>query len=211
MKHLLTLLCFSFFLSPSFAQNCLPSDKPDVLFRDIDGDGIDGDKNNAIFVDVLTGNDNQAGTMAQPVYTITKGIELAALAGKDVYVAKGIYVVSAAIQLVSGVNVYGGFSGQPLWSRSNADTTIIQGISTAVLAENIATETHFEFFTVNVSAGSGPGQSAYGIRVVGGTATTVIRFNTINAGAGSDGAAGGNGVDGLPSGSNSMSTHFVNS
>src|SRR5690606_27162794 len=52
------------------------TDDPDDDFEDENCDGIDGDLTKAVFVSP-SGSDSSAGSMAQPVRSIAKGIELA--------------------------------------------------------------------------------------------------------------------------------------
>ncbi len=196
MKKLYTLLISFSILQTSYPQSCLPADKPDNLYQDINGDGIDGTRTNAIFVDGTLGNDNNTGTPIQPVKTIAKGIQLAASAGKDVYVSKGTYNINTAIQLSSGVSIYGQFSGSPLWSRSASDSTVIQGPATVILAENITSPTYVEGFIIRAASTTAAGESSYAIRVNDCSGNVVIRFNKLVPGSGANGTSGGAGIAG---------------
>ena len=194
MKKIYIALFLSFFLlNGIFSQNCPPTDVPDVLFQDVNGDGIDGDITHAIFV-AVTGNDTYPGTMAQPVKTIQKGIQLATLYGKDVYVSRGTYVLTSTLQMVSGVSIYGMYNSTNNWSRSNADTTIISGVQTAVLSENILTDTHIEGFEIRSANTTVAGESSYAIRINGGSAKTIVRFNNLKPGSAGNGTIGTNGI-----------------
>jgi len=193
MKKICIALFFSFFLLQlNFSQNCPPVDLPDMLFQDVNDDGIDGDITHAIFVAVL-GNDTNPGTMLLPVQTIEKGILLASAAGKNVYVSRGTYVLTSSLQIASGVSLYGMFNSADNWSRSASDTTIISGVQTAVLAANISNETHIEGFEIRSANATNAGESSYAVRIYGGGAKTILRFNTLKPGAAGNGTTGTNG------------------
>lgn len=86
-------------------------DQPDDSFVDTNCDGVDGDKENAVWVSVDEGDDGDEGTFSEPVKTLAKAIELAAVLEDDeraVYVVTGTY--DEDIVLSDDVNLYGGFS-----------------------------------------------------------------------------------------------------
>src|SRR3954453_332199 len=58
-------------------------DKPDFTFEDTNCDGIDGDVNQAIFVDGGGGLDTRSGTKDFPKKTISNAIVAAKAAGED--------------------------------------------------------------------------------------------------------------------------------
>ncbi len=194
------------FFSPHllYSQSCPPVDVPDSLYQDTNFDGIDGDTSHAIFVSVNAGSDSNAGTMEAPVASITRGIQLAQIAGKDVYVAGGVYKLNSTLTLASGVSLYGQYSGPPSWSRAASNNTIITGATPALVAVNITAETHIEGFTIRANAPVGSGLSAYGIRIVGGSGVVVVRYDSISVTAGGDGATGNGGVGGLSGGSGGL-------
>jgi hypothetical protein len=169
---------------------CTPpstSDTPDDGFVDSNCDGIDGDVNHAIFVDVVSGNDGNLGTMKAPVKTISWGQTLASHQGKDVYVSKGTYL---PVTLVAGVNLYGGYDAASNWQRASGNVTTITGGSPAIDASGITSATTVALFTVvgsNAPSGT-PGASSYGVRVVSSTGLVTLHQLTITAGNGSDGA-----------------------
>jgi hypothetical protein len=177
-------------------------DVPDNAFVDSNEDGIDGTITNAVFV-APSGNDANSGLITAPVATLSRGITLAAAAGKDVYVAAGTYTLSSSLQLASGVSVYGQYDGPPFWRRGAANITTLAGPATAVLAANLSSETHLEGFTIQAAAATTAGASSYGVRVVNSAGPVVLRYNRIVAGngaAGSPGTDGANGAGGGPGG-----------
>jgi hypothetical protein len=192
-------------LTGFFRLLCNPvnPDVPDNAFFDSNCDGIDGDPSRAVFVaSPPFGSDASPGTMLQPVATLEKGIQLAGAATpvKDVYAARGTYNSSGPLLLVSGVSLYGQYDGTTNWARAATNITTIEGDVTAILAQNLAAETHVEGFSVTSANATGPGLSSYGVRVVGGSGELVLRYNSIAAGAGAGGIAGAFGNDGTGGG-----------
>ena len=173
-------------------------DKPDLKFVDSNCDGIDGTAAKAIFVSPL-GDDAAAGTMAQPKRTIAAAV--AAAQGKDVYATFGIY--TEALNIVSGVSVYGGYDVS--WKRSLAQATRITGATTAsgdtvgAVAVNIAAPTTLQLVTLAPSAPTSSGRSSYGLRGIGSRGL-LIEHVSILAAPGAPGAGGSNGVSGKSGG-----------
>jgi len=145
------------------------------------------------------GDDSYTGSSLLPVATLSKAIQLAAAASprKPVHVAAGAYTISTTLSLASGVHVYGQFSGPPDWQRDAQYETIISGPATAVLAQDIAEETHLEGFTIRSADAAGLGQSSYALRIVDSAGPVVVRFNTILPGHGAAGLGGFPGISGL--------------
>ena len=99
---------------------CVPSaiDDPDDNFTDSNCDGIDGDKNKAIFV-ATTGSDTADGSLGTPVATLGKAMALAIANSKDVYACAGDYTENIAINAV-GLRVYGGYDCKHNWVRNSS-------------------------------------------------------------------------------------------
>ena len=172
------------------------TDVPDLRLLDSNCDGIDGDVNHAIFVSPR-GNDSAAGTMKQPLLTLSAAIAAARAAGKDVYAALGTY--NESITLQDGVNLYGGYddSTPARWGRGLSNVSSILGTTTtAVLANNLAGSVEIQLFEIRSVTGTSSGASSYGVRIVNSaaTATVTLRGDTITA---SDGVAGTSGSDGI--------------
>lgn len=120
---------------------CSPSageDRPDDAtvagynwqMKDTNCDGIDGDIARALFVDGFTGNDNNAGTRAAPLKTVTAALSMLGSSSStldQVYVSEGTYV--EAITLVSGVSIYGGFKASDGWKRSPSNIATLRSTS----------------------------------------------------------------------------------
>ncbi len=172
-------------------------DEPDDAFADTNGDGIDGDVTKAIFV-ATAGDDLFAGTRAQPVRTLAEGVRRAALAGKQVYVAAGVYT-SDTLVVSNGVSVYGGYNAAD-WSRSDANSVLLTvANATAVHASNIVTGTTLDHLTLQGADAVIPGMSAYGVVAID-SAGLIIRRCSIRAGHGGSGVSGVAGVVGADGG-----------
>lgn len=181
----------------------LTADVPDPNYLDTNGDGIDGDIAKAIFVaPPPLGNDSQPGSMNQPVATLAKGVELASRysPSKDVYVSKGTYVLSATLQLATGVSIYGQYDAAAGWQRTASNETAVRGPSTAIRAAGLDRETHLEGLRIIAASASAVGESSYAIRGLNLTGRLFVRYNVIEAGAGAPGSAGSPGVSGQPGG-----------
>jgi hypothetical protein len=172
-------------------------DRPDLAFADTNCDGIDGNAVKAVFVSTVDGNDAGTGTKNNPLKTITAGINAAAPAGKDVYVAGGTY--SGPVNLADDVSVYGGYELGFL-NRSADEVTTINGVNgpaaiavgdTGVVLQMLALHGTRDF----------EGNS-YGFRAVPeGTTASQVLLEKVDvtaeaAGAPRNGASGGTGATG---------------
>jgi hypothetical protein len=181
---------------------CAPpstTDLPDDNFTDDNCDGIDGDAANAIFVDVLSGNDNFPGTRQQPVVSLTRAMALAG-STKQILVSKGDY---PPLTLVAGAHIYGGYDASNNWQRSAANIVRITGANPAVDGTNLNQETRLELVTVVSSDATGIGQSSYGVRITGSSGPVILHAVTAHAGnatGGTDGTSNGNGGSGSKGG-----------
>src|SRR2546430_585871 len=176
-------------------------DTPDDAFVDSNGDGIDGDVARAIFV-ATSGNDSFPGTMAQPVRTIAEGVRRGTAAGKDVYVAAGVYN-SDTLSLSNSVSIYGGYSPTD-WSRNDAFTVYVAVTNaTAINANNLTNRTTLDHLTISAGNAAGAAASAYGVFALNSPGL-VIRHCSIQAGNGGTGFAGASGLDGSNGGNGGM-------
>ena len=174
------------------------TDHPDHDFVDANCDGIDGDIAKSIFVaPPPLGVDTNAGTMAAPVATIAKGIQLATPQKYDVLVAFGTY--NETVTMVAGVSVYGGYDSSDGWKRYHytpVAATFVQGGVTAVKFQAIAEQTELQLVAVLSTKPVTSGASSIGISVVGSTGPILLTDCVVVAGNGADGTNGGNGTTG---------------
>ncbi|MBI5528785.1 MAG: choice-of-anchor D domain-containing protein [Deltaproteobacteria bacterium] len=168
------------------------ADDPDGAFTDTNCDGIDGDAAHAIFV-APDGDDNNTGTIAAPVKTIAKGIELAAAQDPRwaVYVSAGAY--AEGVTMVSGVSLFGGYSRADGWKRSATNFTQIVGGTTAVQATLLFAPTILDQLMIS-STNASAGANSIGIYVNAAAANLTINACNISAGKGGSGADGSNGA-----------------
>jgi len=166
----------------------------DPGFVDENCDGIDGTVADAIFVDVASGNDNNAGTIDKPKKTIQAGVNTAGAASppKSVYISKGTY--TEHVSLVNGVSIYGGYDASNQWQRSVANITMIASqITAGVDAFNLASSFTIQFVSITSEDASGTttgggGNSSYGIRLVNNSGGATVQGCTVAAGAGATGS-----------------------
>ena len=176
-------------------------DEPDGV--DQNCDGIDGEVTNGIFV-TKTGADGNPGTLALPVATLTKALELAALQSKrDVYTGGGVY--GGSIDLVAGVSVYGGYgpgftSRDPvLYQSAIAAVAPSQGPAWAVRCLGIqgaGAPTRLDGMTVLAANAKQPGQSSYGVLAIGCDARLQVTYCLVLGGDGATGVQGASGANG---------------
>lgn len=185
-----------------------------VTHQDTNCDGIDGDIERALFVDQSSGNDNNPGTMSQPLQTINAALaEITSLSGKDqIYVSRGTY--NESILLIEGVSIYGGYDASQNWKRSAAYEVTIRNTSpdsttndvVGLYGEDIGTDGVTELQNVRVVAGSATsrqpgtpnGASSIGLHCTNCPGLTV-RGSIIEAQNGYDGRDGDAGSQQYPS------------
>jgi len=183
----------------------LAEDEPDPQFFDSNCDGIDGNKEGAIFV-AAYGFDENPGTRGKPVRSLQKAVELAVAEGKDVYVNEGLY--DGPLVMAEGVDVYGGYGFN--WARDdrsaavivgvyNADDLAYYGASPAVIAENITTTpTTLSHVEIEAPPAVVTGSNAIAVYVSDAPLFTLAHsfIKSANGAPGHNGTASGAGSDG---------------
>jgi hypothetical protein len=180
-----------------------PTDEPDGV--DQNCDGIDGDVEQGVFV-AKTGSDNNPGTRALPMLTISAGLARAVADGKrDVYVASGVY--TGTVTMVSGVSLYGGY-GENFAVRDPVNyQSVIVGTSApgqlaaAVICDGITAVpgqpvSRVDGMTIFGPAAVGSGSSSYGVYASGCDSGFQLTYNTVIGGEGANGASGEGGENG---------------
>lgn len=154
-----------------------------------------------IFVS-LAGSSDGEGTRAAPLSSIGAGIAKAKQEGKRVYVCKGTY--AEAIELKSGVSVFGGYACTTKWERKDGEYSRVEApTSPAVRAKDVTDATTFSGFDVVAPDGTAADASSIGL-VADNAGKLIVAASKITAGKGADGAAGvepaapaaGSGIDG---------------
>ena len=190
-------------------QECDPmdgaedEDLPDIEGVDSNCDGGDGDKTLAIFVDVVSGDDDIGnGTADNPLQSIGAGADLAlATNKKQIYVSKGTY--PEPFYVVEGLSFYGAFDASQGWTRSAFNATIA-GVGNPVLECEGVSDVVVDGFKFYGDDAAGSEESAYAAFFTSCSAI-VLANCTIEGGdagdgvggiSGQPGAAGGSGWDG---------------
>ncbi|MEI7893550.1 MAG: hypothetical protein WCI05_10685, partial [Myxococcales bacterium] len=170
-------------------------DPIDPEFLDENCDGSDGVLHKCIFV-AADGDDANDGARLAPMKTIAQGITKAGAQSKSLCLAAETF--SGTVAMIGGVSVYGGFNEKAPFAfhREKGAETILTNAGTVVAASAINTETHLEGVSLRARTPTQAGEGAYGVRLSGGTAPFVVRYNVIAVGDGQAGTAGTKGDDG---------------
>ncbi|MCC7385518.1 MAG: choice-of-anchor D domain-containing protein [Deltaproteobacteria bacterium] len=180
-------------------------DVPDDAFVDRNCDGIDGDRNVAIFVSPL-GSDANSGRWGSPVRTIARGITVAQAAGlSTVLIAAGFY--AGPLDVADGISLHGGYD-PTTWARSFANNSAIQGGAIGpsvfgVRAQNLARSTVLDALVITAGDNLTSGGSVYGVYANNTGSNLSLRNLRITTGRGGTGASGSGGAAGSP-GSNGL-------
>ena len=183
-------------------------DRPDHLFRDTNCDGIDGDPGQAAFVSP-TGDDTNPGTREAPWRTLAYAMTTVSESRlvDAIYVAEGRYLGEplegggfAPIELVDGVNIYGGYESGT-WRRSSGNVTRFGGASPAAIVRDFSIPTELAQIGFEGAAGTtmlnGSGGASIGLMIVD-SEDLLLTGITAFGGTGGRGATGEAGRDGLP-------------
>lgn len=136
----------------------------------------------------LAGSSDGEGTRAAPLSSIGAGIAKAKQEGKRVYVCKGTY--TEAIELKSGVSVFGGYACTTKWERKDGEYSRVEApTSPAVRAKDVTDATTFSGFDVVAPGGKAADASSIGL-IADNAGKLVVAASKITAGKGADGAAG---------------------
>lgn len=179
-----------------------PDPYPSALYEDTNCDGVDGRKDQSIFVNVIGSDVYGDGTLLKPFATVQKGIDVAAadLTRKHVLIAEGVY--TERITLKKGVSLHGGYSGNFLQRGAMRITEIQSPTSPAIQATGDVGIVVVEGLAIDApDAAPDKPKSSVGVGVLNVNApqSLTLRGLKITAGRGangSPGAAGAKGEDG---------------
>ncbi len=180
--------------------SCTPAsdeDPIDAAQADDNCDGSDGVVADCVFVSASLGDDSASGDRLDPVATIAQGIAVAETSGRSAVCVSG-EDYPEAVAMVSGVSLFGGFDQLDpdfAFRRKPASLTTIHASGTVVIAEAIEAETVIAGLTILAETPTGPGESTYGVRLVGGEGLLRVYLNNITA---ASATGGSNGTSGLP-------------
>ncbi len=157
-----------------------------------------------IHVDGVNGTDDAAcGVEGTPCASINYGIGRASTEGfSDVRIMASTNY-QEIIDVVAGVNLWGGFDAQ--WAASGL-TTITGGLAGngefyTVKADAIILPTLLSDLEIIAPDATAPGKSSYGVHIINSTGLMLQRV-TVQGGTGANGTAGTNGTDAIVSGLN---------
>jgi hypothetical protein len=167
-----------------------PNDDPCVI-----------DERYGVFVSPL-GADTSTGTRAAPVLTIGRGMDLAKIAGKRVYVCAGSFLEQLVVGASrDGVNVYGGLDcGTWTYNTANRVTLAPAHTGYALMLDTLVRGATFEDVEFDAQRANlaNAGESSVAV-FVSGSANVAFHRVVMAAGNATDGAAGaGAGSDGGP-------------
>ncbi len=170
-------------------------DPIDPGLADDNCDGGDGLVEQCVYVSASFGDDSSSGTRQEPKKTIAGGIAAAVTNGVPAVCVSG-EIYSEVVSVVSGISLYGGFDQNDpdfKFRRSLSAQTTVTAVGTVFVANGINQETHIEGFTIQANASGSLGASVYGVRLLGGSAPLVVRYNDIHVADAPNGTPGSHG------------------
>jgi hypothetical protein len=142
---------------------------------------------NGVFV-ATTGSDTAPGTMAKPVLTIGKGVQLAQATHKDLYVCNGAYAENVVIDTKS-VNVHGGYDCTKGWALVDDKPTIAPQTGVPLTVRSVSSAMTIE--RLQLQAADASTNSASSIAAVASSCSELAFKQVVfQAGAGASGAQG---------------------
>jgi hypothetical protein len=164
---------------------------PRRLGVDADCDGEIDDSSAFVFVST-TGSDAWPGTLVLPMRTPQAGLLRGAAEGKSVLVARGRY--DGPLDLVAGVNLFGGYAPDFAERDPAANPVIIEGGGGPGLpvlrCRNASLPTEVDGIEIAGSDATAPGFGSTAVYLDGCTSAVQLRSLTVWAGRGAHGAAG---------------------
>jgi hypothetical protein len=149
-----------------------------------------------IFVSPV-GSDTAGGTRAAPLKTIGKGLQVAKLAGKYLYVCDNNTGYSEPVTIdaaLDGVVAFGGFTCAD-WKYGTTNHAKVKAASPALLIKSVTAGVTLENFEFDAEDATAPGGSSIGA-IVDSAAKVTLRRLKILSGKGAIGQAGIDGAKG---------------
>jgi PKD repeat protein len=177
-----------------------------------------------IYVTPTGASSGVAGTVANPA-SLTYGLQLANAANPYIKMAIGSYVINQALQIKDSIVIEGGFIPTgPIWSKTNADSTVIRrsalnpqtNPSRIVALEGFNRRSfRLQELRISVASATNSGMSVYGIYLNTCRNYTINRVQIFLGNAqpgidGVDGADGRSGLDGVDGGLGTQMTTSSN-
>ncbi|MEX2526699.1 MAG: hypothetical protein WEA09_03610, partial [Gemmatimonadota bacterium] len=149
----------------------------------------------AIWVDGDDGSDvDGTGTRNNPYATISGALDRVSGPNQDIYVKTrsdgAAYEESNTLQVPTSTSLYGGYGDN--WVRDAAgNQTEVQGAATAVAVGPVEDNTWVSGFRIVGADASEAGESAFGIRVMGGAGAITLEDNDVRSGTAGDALSNG--------------------
>ena len=173
------------------------TDNPDDGFVDANCDGVDGNINTSVFVSIGEGDPGNSGlTPDEPVDTILLGMSIAlSTPGRNnVLIASGNYS-GGTLDLVNGINLYGGYSDD-FFSRGNNRPTYNSTSNVGVSASGLSNATVVDRINFSTPNQTVTGRVSIGLRVSNSGSNLNFRYSNVHAGEGGNGSPGNGGNNG---------------
>ncbi len=168
---------------------------------DIDCDGIDGERDAAIYASARFGDDIADGAPATPVRTLGRAIALASPLRQPIYLDLGRFELRESQVVPAGVDLHGGYQYDPdsrTWSATRArrdqGQTVIAGPPRPLIYVELDQPTLLD--RVVIQAGSADGISSVAVTAIGVGEHLFVRDSTLRPGVGGSGRLGDNGEPG---------------
>lgn len=167
---------------------CTAADEPDELGIDSNCDGVDGEVQNAVFVDAVAGDDTGPGTRAAPKRTLRAALGL----GRPQVLLATSGAFREDVSLEGNASLFGGYVGGA-WTRTS-DLSVVEG---AVVASARSGPLTLDALSLRPLPVTMSGSPSIALTLLG-VSNAVIRRCDITAARGADGDAGVTGQRGLP-------------
>jgi hypothetical protein len=188
-------------LDPANGCECEFIDAYDLPFDGIDSDcdGQDGNPSDALYVSALLGSAGAAGTESDPLDTISEALDqIRSGASVAEYVVVGLGTYVEDVELVEGVDVFGGYNLDFQVREPSFNPTVIEGTGNgpAVLAQGISTPTSLDGFRIEGRTNRALGAPAIAVWLEDCTNEMALTNNIIVSDQGEPGSLGLDGTDG---------------
>lgn len=183
-------------------------DVPDVNYVDANCDDIDGDRTLSVFVDAVTGNDNNTGlSPGSPLRTLSVALQTAAATPSRTWVlmSAGTYEFrDSTDDLLEGISIAGGYDESMGWMRT-PNRPIVEVTWRGARIEGWSTPTEYHQFRLRSDEATDAGEASVCLWAHDTTDLFLVDMvlESGNGGAGepgsdgTDGCQGGDGFDGL--------------
>ncbi len=178
------------------------ADAPDLDFVDSNCDGVDGDREELLFVVPGSSAREADGTTEHPYPTIVGALEAAVMREGPVGLALAAGDYPGRLELVDGVGIHGGYDPARGFIRGADQITRISSDEVeedrivVLRGRDLVRPTPLSKLLIEAPDHPAPGGSVYGIHAVNAPGLSLVGV-TVRVGDGAHGGAGDDGVDGV--------------